>query len=130
MSWHTALIDTLPTKWSRWSAGSSLPLAVAAYNLPSLLPLSWQTTEPLTLFLVKLLLLVSTLLLGAFITLLLVVRAYNHLAKENTKITDKIITLESDIGIKAEEIKGLNNRLNNVKQDRPRFAKSDYDELG
>lgn len=84
MNWHTALVELLPTKWSRWTAGSSLPLTVAAYNLPSLLPLSGQATEPLTLFLMKLSLSISTLWLVSFLTLVLVILAYREQSKQHT----------------------------------------------
>jgi hypothetical protein len=43
----------------------------------------WQTMQPLTLFLVKLCLSISTLWLGTFITLILVIRAYNAKAKSH-----------------------------------------------
>ena len=85
MSWHKELVELLPTKWSRWTAGSSILLSVVAYNLPSLLPESVLAIQPLTLFLVKLLLSISTLLLGSLVTLALVVRAYNALKNEQNQ---------------------------------------------
>lgn len=81
MSLHTELVELLPTKWSRWIAGSSILLSAAAYNLPSLLPESVLTMQPLTLFLLKLLLSATTLLLGSLVVLILVVRDCHEQSK-------------------------------------------------
>jgi hypothetical protein len=66
-------IDGLPTKWSRWCMGLTLVLSVTAYNVPSHLPQTWIPNSPEQIFLIQLLLSVTVLLLGTFVTLLLVI---------------------------------------------------------
>lgn len=102
------LIKLLPTEWSRWAAGSSIGLSIAAYNLPSLLPLSGQITQPLTLFLMKLLLTVLVLLFGSLLVLVMVVR---HSNSQQLLLDNQEQTLEAKIA----EINAATAPINNLK---------------
>ena len=108
MKWDDELVALLPTKWSRWTAGSSILLSIATYNLPSILPLSGQATLPLTLFLMKLSLSMSVLLLGSLIVLILVVRHSNSLQI-------KLDSQEQLHETKIAEIKAATDPINNLK---------------
>lgn len=108
MEWYKKLIALLPTEWSRWAAGSSMFLSIAAYNLPSLLPLSGQITEPLTLFLMKLLLSILALLFGALLVLLLIVRHSNSLQV-------RLDNQEQIYETKIAEIKAATAPINSLK---------------
>lgn len=108
MKWYEKPIELLPTEWSRWTAGSTILLSIAAYNLPSLLPLSGQTTQPLTLFLMKLLLSILVLLFGALLVLLMVVRHSNSL--------QVLVDNQEQIHeAKIAEIKAATEPINNLK---------------
>lgn len=108
MKWYEKPIELLPTEWSRWAAGSSICLSIAAYNLPALLPLSGQITQPITLFLIKLLLTVLVLLFGSLLVLLIVVRHSNSL---QLLLDNQEQTLEAKIA----EINAAAAPINNLK---------------
>ena len=108
MKWYERLIELLPTEWSRWTAGSSILLSIAAYNLPSLLPLSGEATQPLTLFLIKLLLSILVLMFGALLVLVMVVRHSNSLQVQ-------IDNQEQIHEAKIAEIKAATDPINNLK---------------
>lgn len=108
MKWYEELIELLPTKWSRWTAGSSILLSIAAYNVPSILPLSGQATQPLTLFIMKFLLLTLVLLLGSLLIIFMVVRHSNSL---QVLVDNQEQIHEARIA----EIKAATDPINNLK---------------
>lgn len=73
MSLDTFLEDVLPTKWSRRLAVATIALATGAYNLPSILPSSWLPNSQEQIFLLRVMLLETTALLGAFVVIVLLV---------------------------------------------------------
>ena len=90
MTMHEILTGGLPTKWSKAIAGMTLIATPSVYNVPSLLPLTWLPNSPEQIFLIRLLLSVSTLLLGSWIVLLLVVRAFHNLASQHVVEIEKL----------------------------------------
>jgi hypothetical protein len=102
------LIELLPTKWSRWTAASSVALSVAAYNLPTILPLSGEALQPVTLFLIKISLLMSTLFLGALIILIMI-------SKHSNLLQSKLDNIEQACDARIAEIKQATDPINNLK---------------
>ena len=113
------LVALLPTKWSRWTAGSSILLSISAYNLPSALPLSGQAIVPLTLFFIKLSLSIFVLLLGSWIVLFLVIRHFNSL---QAKLDSQEKLHETTIA----EIKAATDPINNLKPGEALIAENLY----
>jgi hypothetical protein len=71
------LADGLPTTLSK-AIAVALPVVItAAYNFPSIFPSTWISTSQEQLFLVRLLLSGTSLLIGTLIILFLVVRFYS-----------------------------------------------------
>ena len=68
------LVEALPTKWSRRLSGWTLPVAALAYSLPTYLPSGYLPSSPVETFLLRLVLALSTLLLGSLAVLVLVLR--------------------------------------------------------
>jgi hypothetical protein len=66
-----------PTKWSKWTAVLTLFVTSLAYNAPSLLPQTWLPNSQEQIFLIRLLLSETILLLGSFAVIILVVIAHN-----------------------------------------------------
>lgn len=81
----------LPTKLSRLIAGMTPLLAPAAYSLPSFLPDSWLPIWPETLFLVRIVLLLLTLLLCSLATLYAVVIGYKQLRNQFASDIESIV---------------------------------------
>src|SRR5687768_13408955 len=99
------LADVIPTKWSRAIAVLTLGLIPLAYNAPSLLPPAWLPNSPEQIFLIRL------LLSGTFITLVLVVRAYNALVKSHaTEI--EAINAKHKTKINLEDSPRFNKKIN------------------
>ena len=98
MTIHEIITGGLPNKRSKAIAALTLLAIPAAYNAPSLLPLTWLPNSPEQVFLIRLLLSALSALLGTLLVLILVVRAYHaqvikHLAEleeERTKHKFKI----------------------------------------
>lgn len=102
------LIKLLPTKWSRWTAGSLLLLSVVAYNLPTLLPLSGEASQPFTLFLLRISLFMLTLLFGALIIIIII-------SKHSNLLQSKIDNIEQVCEARIAEIKQAADPINNLK---------------
>ncbi len=102
------LIKLLPTKWSRWTAGSSLLLSVVAYNLPTLLPLSGEASQPFTLFLLRISLFMLTLLFGALIIIIII-------SKHSNLLQRKIDNIEQVCEARIAKIKQAADPINNLK---------------
>ncbi|MHB8321733.1 MAG: hypothetical protein ACYDA7_06925 [Acidithiobacillus sp.] len=102
------LIKLLPTKWSRWTAGSSLLLSVVAYNLSTLLPLSGEASQPFTLFLLRISLFMLTLLFGALIIIIII-------SKHSNLLQSKIDNIEQVCEARIAEIKQAADPINNLK---------------
>jgi len=77
MALETWLDDLLPTKWSRRLALATIGASGVAYSLPSFLPASFLPQSPEQIFLLRLVLLLLSALVGSLVTLFLVIRAYN-----------------------------------------------------
>lgn len=73
------LTDGLPTRWSKAIAVLTLTLTVFAYNVPSHIPEKWLPNSPEQIFLIRLLLSETILLLGSFVVIFLVVLEHKHL---------------------------------------------------
>lgn len=86
------LNDAIPTTWSKAIAAMTLLAIPAAYNFPSILPPTYLPTSQEQVFLIRLLLSALLAFLGTFVTLFLVVRAYNELIKKHEKEIAKITT--------------------------------------
>lgn len=87
-------------------------LTIGAYNLPSLLPPSSLGLSPLELSLVKLLLSACTLLLGTFITLFLVARAYQAQVKQHVlELQDQHQHYQSLASLEKERNRNFNKKL-------------------
>lgn len=72
------LTDGLPTKWAKAIAALTLLLTVFAYNVPSHIPEKWLPNSPEQIFLIRLLLSETVLLLGLFVVVLLVIYEYKN----------------------------------------------------
>ena len=101
MSAQDYLTDGLPTKLSKALAVLTLVSIPSAYNFPSLLPLTLLPNSPEQVFLVRLLLSVSSLALGSLLVLVLVVRAYHAQAiKHLAELEDEREKHKSKISLK------------------------------
>ena len=75
------LANVIPTKWSQASAVVTLVITPLAYNAPSHLPPTWLPNSLEQIFLIRLLLSETTLLLGSLLTLGIVIYAHNECVK-------------------------------------------------
>jgi hypothetical protein len=85
------LEDILPTKPSRWSAAMTMLLVPLAYNLPSILPVSWQAESEVSAFLVRCLLALLTVLIGTFVVLAFVLYALTQEKKRTAPISVQVV---------------------------------------
>ena len=84
------LVGAIPTKWSRWCMGLTTALTIFAYTVPSHLPQKWLPNSEEQVFLIRLLLSETTLLLGSLVTLFLIVLAYNKQSADLEKLKKAI----------------------------------------
>ena len=93
MNVHDEIEHLLPTKGARWTVVLTSLLLPLAWQLPEFLkPFLWTISTPKELALLQILATILVLLVGSFITLSLVVRAYNELIKKHEKEIAKITT--------------------------------------
>jgi hypothetical protein len=128
------LKDVLPTKWSQWSAAMTTLLVPLAYNVPLILPVSWQAESEVSSFLIRLLLALLTLSIGSSIVFIFVLRELaqekkKHLSletkSENQKIAlenlqAEIRTRDAEINRLRQENKSLSDLLH-AQPDEPPF---------
>lgn len=85
MSTDAWFADLLPTKWARRIAGLTLLSVAGAYNLPSLLPPSFLPAAPELLFSLRIILALTTALVGVLVVLVCVVLRANELQREASR---------------------------------------------
>lgn len=110
------LEDILPTKWSRWSAATTILLTPLAYNLPSILPASWQAESEISSFLTRCILALLTLLIGTLVVLLLVIhysRKIPVLELENHRLVNLTAGLQDDVASLTKSVQAANGGLLN-----------------
>lgn len=83
---YNLLTDGLPTTWSKAIAALTLSTAPLAYKTPSVFPEAWLPNSPEQIFLIRLLLSETSLLIGSLFTFFLVVRHYSIVPKIATPI--------------------------------------------
>jgi len=106
----------LPTKWSRWSAATTMLLAPLAYNLPTILPASWQAESEVSSFLIRCILALLTFLIGTLVVLSLVIgysRKIPALQSENHRLEKLTAGLQDDVASLTNSVQAANGRLLN-----------------
>jgi len=91
MNDHDEIEHLLPTKGARWTVVLTSLLLTPAFQAPVFLkPFLWTTATEKYISLLQIIATILVLLVGSFITLYLVVRAYNELIKKHEKEIAKI----------------------------------------
>ena len=120
------LKEYLPTKWSRWIMGLTIALAGTEITSPMTLPHSMVSTWSKQELQILTILILSTLLIGTFITLLLVIAAYRKIHKEIFTMTRPV--LDEETKNKIESAENFINEFGDLVDDAPTLRRLIKDE--